>query len=62
VAGGAASCTTPDKLLGRLESVRSKMSRLIEPSARSRRASCFGSVSARTTIAVFAAFGHVLAL
>jgi hypothetical protein len=53
---------TPDRLLGRAESVRSTISLLIAPLGPLAAGSLLGAVSARATIAVFAAFGLVLAV
>src|SRR5207244_4830192 len=53
---------TPDRLLGRVESVRSSISLLIAPLGPLTAGLLLGSVSERATIAVFAAFGLVLAL
>jgi hypothetical protein len=52
---------TPDRLLGRAESVRSTISPLIAPLAPLTAGVLIGTVSARATIAVFAALGLVLA-
>ena len=53
---------TPDRLLGRSESVRSTISLLIAPLGPLAAGVLLGAVSARATIAVFAAFGLALAL
>jgi Transmembrane secretion effector len=53
---------TPDRLLGRAESVRSTISLLIAPLGPLAAGALLGAVSARTTVAVFAAFGLVLAV
>jgi len=53
---------TPDRLLGRVESVRSNISLLISPLGPLTAGLLLSSVSARATIAVFAAFGLVLAV
>ena len=53
---------TPDRLLGRSESVRSTIALLIAPLGPLAAGVLLDSVSARTTIAVFAAVGLVLAL
>lgn len=53
---------TPDRLLGRAESVRRTMSLLIAPLGPLVAGVLLGAVSARTTIAVFAASGLVLAV
>jgi hypothetical protein len=53
---------TPDRLLGRAESVRSTISLLIAPLGPLGAGLLLGVVSARATIAVFAAFGLVLAV
>jgi hypothetical protein len=53
---------TPDRLLGRAESVRSTVSLLIAPLGPLTAGLLLGAVSARATIAVFAAFGLVLAV
>ncbi len=53
---------TTDRLLGRAESVRSTISLLIAPIGPLAAGLMLGAVSARATIAVFAAFGLVLAL
>ena len=53
---------TPDRLLGRAESVRSAISLLIAPLGPLTAGVLLASVSPRATIAVFAAFGLVLAV
>ena len=53
---------TPDRLLGRAESVRSTISLLIAPLGPLTAGLLLGSVSERATIAVFAAFALVLAV
>jgi len=53
---------TPDRLLGRSESVRSTISLLIAPLGPLAAGVLLGAVSAPATIAVFAAFGLVLAV
>jgi hypothetical protein len=53
---------TPDRLLGRSESVRSTISLLIAPLGPLVAGVLLGAVSARATIALFAAFGLVLAM
>jgi hypothetical protein len=53
---------TPDRLLGRAESVRSTISLLIAPLGPLAAGVLLGATSARATIALFAAFGLVLAL
>lgn len=53
---------TPDRLLGRVESVRSNISLLIAPLGPLAAGLLLSSASARTTIAVFAGFALVLAL
>jgi hypothetical protein len=53
---------TPDRLLGRAESVRRTISLLIAPLGPLVAGALLGAVSARATIAVFAAFALVLAL
>jgi hypothetical protein len=53
---------TPDRLLGRSESVRSTISLLIAPLGPLAAGALLGAVSARATIAVFAGFGLVLAV
>jgi hypothetical protein len=53
---------TPDRLLGRVESVRSNISLLIAPLGPLAAGLLLSSFSARTTVGVFAAFGLALAL
>jgi hypothetical protein len=53
---------TPDRLLGRSESVRRTISLLIAPLGPLAAGALLGAVSPRATIAVFAAFALVLAL
>jgi MFS family permease len=53
---------TPDRLLGRVESVRSTIALLIAPLGPLTAGFLLDAVSERATIAVFAAFGLVLAL
>jgi hypothetical protein len=53
---------TPDRLLGRAESMRSTISLLIAPLGPLAAGVLLGAVSARATIALFAAFGLVLAM
>jgi hypothetical protein len=53
---------TPDRLLGRAESVRSTISLLIAPLGPLAAGALLGAVSARTTVAVFAGFALVLAV
>jgi hypothetical protein len=53
---------TPDRLLGRAESVRSAISLLIAPLGPLAAGALLGAVSERATIAVFAAFGFALAV
>jgi MFS transporter len=53
---------TPDRLLGRAESVRSTISLLIAPLGPLAAGVLLGAVSARATVGVFAAFGLVLAV
>jgi hypothetical protein len=53
---------TPDRLLGRVESVRGTIALLIAPLGPLVAGVLLDTVSARTTVAVFAAFGLVLAL
>jgi hypothetical protein len=53
---------TPDRLLGRAESVRSTISLLIAPLGPLTAGVLLGAVSARATIALFTAFGLVLAI
>jgi len=53
---------TPDRLLGRAESVRSTISLLIAPLGPLATGVLLETVSARVTIALFAVFGLVLAV
>jgi hypothetical protein len=53
---------TPDRLLGRAESVRRTISLLIAPLGPLAAGALLGAISARAPIAVFAGFGLVLAL
>ena len=53
---------TPDRLLGRVESVRSNIALLIAPLGPLVAGLLLSVVSARATVAIFAAFGLVLAL
>jgi hypothetical protein len=53
---------TPDRLLGGVESVRTTISLLIAPLGPLTAGVLLGAVSARATIAVFAAAGLVLAV
>jgi transmembrane secretion effector len=53
---------TPDRLVGRVESVRSTISLLVAPFGPLAAGGLLSSVSARMTVAVFASFGLVLAL
>jgi Transmembrane secretion effector len=53
---------TPDRLLGRAESVRSTISLLIAPLGPLAAGALLDATSARTTIALFAVFGLVLAI
>jgi hypothetical protein len=53
---------TPDHLVGRVESVRTTIALLVAPLGPLTAGLLLGSVSARTTVAVFAACGLVLAL
>jgi len=53
---------TPDRLLGRVESVRSTISRLLQPLGPLVAGALLSVTSERATIAVFAALGLVLAL
>ncbi len=62
VVNGYRLAMTPDRLLGRVESVRSTISLLLAPLGPLVAGLLLSSVSARTTIAVFAACGLVLAL
>ncbi|MDX6512414.1 MAG: hypothetical protein QOE36_1918 [Gaiellaceae bacterium] len=62
VVGGYRIAMTPDRLLGRAESVRNTISFSIAPLGPLVAGSLLAVVSARATVAVFAAFGLVLAL
>jgi MFS family permease len=53
---------TPDRLLGRVESVRSTISRLVQPLGPLVAGALLSATSERATIAVFAALGLVLAV
>ena len=53
---------TPDRLLGRAESVRSTISLLIAPLGPLAAGALLGAASAQATIALFAGFGLVLAI
>jgi hypothetical protein len=53
---------TPDRLLGRAESVRSMVSSLIAPLGSLTAGALLDATAARTTIALFAAFGLALAI
>jgi Na+/melibiose symporter-like transporter len=53
---------TPDRLVGRVESVRSTISQVFTPLGPLAAGLLLSSVSARMTVAVFASFGLVLAL
>ena len=53
---------TPDRLVGRVESVRSTLALLIAPLGPLAAGVLLGAVSARATVAVFAGLGLVLAL
>lgn len=53
---------TPDRLLGRVESVRSTIALLVAPLGPLAAGVLLDTVSARTTIAIFAGFGLVLAI
>jgi MFS family permease len=53
---------TPDRLLGRVESVRSTISRLVQPLGPLVAGALVSATSERATIAVFAALGLVLAV
>ena len=61
VVNGYRIAMTPDRLLGRVESVRSTISLLIAPLGPLTAGFLLGAVSARATIAVFAGFGLMLA-
>jgi MFS family permease len=62
VVHGYAFAITPDRLLGRVQSVRSTISLLLAPLGPLAAGFLLGSVSARWTIAVFAALALVLAV
>jgi MFS family permease len=62
VVNGYRVAMTPDRLLGRVESVRSNISLLIAPLGPLLAGLLLSSTSARATIAVFTAFGVVLAV
>jgi Transmembrane secretion effector len=62
VVGGYQLAMTPDRLLGRVESVRGTIALLIAPLGPLAAGVLLDTVSARATIAVFAATGLVLAL
>jgi hypothetical protein len=62
VVNGYRIAMTPDRLLGRVESVRSTVALLIAPLGPLVAGLMLAAVSARATIAVFAAFGLVLAV
>jgi hypothetical protein len=62
VVNGYRIAMTPDRLLGRVESVRSTIALVIAPLGPLAAGFLLGAVSARATIAVFAALGLVLAL
>jgi MFS family permease len=62
VVNGYRIAMTPDRLLGRAESVRSTIALLIAPLGPLVAGFLLGAASARATIAVFAAFGLVLAV
>lgn len=62
VVGGYQLAMTPDRLLGRVESVRSTIALLIAPLGPLTAGFLLDAVSERATIAVFAVFGLVLAL
>jgi hypothetical protein len=62
VVNGYRIALTPDRLLGRVESVRSTISLLIAPLGPLVAGVLLSTVSARATIALFAAFGLVLAV
>ncbi len=61
VVNGYRIALTPDRLLGRAESVRTTISLLIAPLGPLPAGFLLGVVSARATIAFFAGFGLVLA-
>jgi MFS family permease len=62
VVTGYRIAVTPDRLVGRVEGVRTTISLLIAPLGPLAAGVLLGSVSARATVAVFATFGLVLAL
>jgi len=62
VVNGYRIAMTPDRLLGRVESVRSTIALLIAPLGPLAAGFLLSAVSARATIAVFAGFGLVLAV
>jgi Transmembrane secretion effector len=62
VVHGYGIAMTPDRLIGRVESVRSTIALSIAPLGPLTAGLLLGAVSARATIAIFAAFGLVLAL
>jgi predicted MFS family arabinose efflux permease len=62
VVTGYRIAVTPDRLVGRVESVRSTLSLLIAPLGPLAAGFLLGSTSTRTTVAVFTLFGLVLAL
>jgi MFS family permease len=62
VVNGYQLAMTPDRLLGRVESVRSTIALLIAPLGPLAAGLLLDAVSERATIAVFAAFGLVLAV
>jgi hypothetical protein len=62
VVKGYRIAVTPDRLLGRAESVRSTISLLVAPLGPLVAGALLAATSARTTIALFAAFGLVLAV
>jgi hypothetical protein len=62
VVHGYGIAMTPDRLLGRVESVRTTIALLIAPLGPLAAGLLLGAVSARATIAVFAGFGLVLAV
>ena len=62
IVSGYRLAMTPDRLLGRSESVRTTISLLLAPLGPLAAGFLLGSASERATIAVFAAFALVLAL
>jgi hypothetical protein len=62
VVTGYRIATTPDRLVGRVEGVRTTISLSIAPLGPLVAGLLLGSVSERMTVAVFAAFGLALAL